>query len=91
MTFLRWGLIAALYVAGTGAGLAMFVAVLFSFLSELSWQFLAIGIGLFGYVYACGETMKHLKAHDDNPWLGIGIVLAVLAVSSPVIWKLAKI
>ena len=91
MTVVRWGLIAGLYLAGLVASLATFIAVLFSFLAGLSWLYLVIGAGLFGYAYACGETVKHLMAHDDYPWLGIGAVLVTMAIISPVLWKYAKL
>ena len=90
MTFVRWSLIVGLYLAGLGASLATFVAVFFGFLAGLSWVYFAVAAGLFGYAYACGETLSHLKAHDNHPWIGIGTVLVIVAFISPILWKFVK-
>ena len=83
-------MIAALYLAGTGAGLASFVALLVGLLAGLAWQFIALGALIFAYAYLCGVTVKHLKAHDDDPWLIVGVALVVVALVAVAAWKYLK-
>ena len=87
MSFLRWAVIAGLYLTGIGTGLASFIALLVGFLGGMAWQFIAAGALLFGYAYACGETLKHLKAHDNTPWLAVGVSLIIVATITVVAWK----
>ncbi len=78
----RFLLLGALSLIMMATGLLTFVAVFFAFLGGSIVGMVVLGGLLFGYLYACSLTAKHIKAGESQPWNWIAIGLIAIALLS---------
>ena len=84
---MQYVLISCLYIAGAASGLFGGLLGFVAAFSVFNPVFVLLTGLLFGYAYACGLSIQHLRNGEIAPWTAVGWALVFSGIAATAAFK----